>query len=159
MLLNFESLAGHSRIWIYQSNRKFYENELPTINEKLSSFLETWNNNSSDFKTGFEIKYDRFIIVGVESNENLTTALIDQLVSTIISLQMELEIELLDKLNVCFKQGKFISYKELIDFKKLIKGKAINAKTIVFNNLIETKSELQDNWEIPLADSWHNRFL
>jgi len=29
----------------------------------------------------------------------------------------------------------------------------------VFNNLIQTKDELENYWEIPITDSWYNRFL
>jgi len=62
-------------------------------------------------------------------------------------------------MNVCFKQGEFIQYKDLKEFRKLLKSKSVNDKTIVFNNLIQTKEELEDNWELPITDSWYNRFL
>jgi hypothetical protein len=52
-----------------------------------------------------------------------------------------------------------VQYKDLKDFQKLLKKKAVSEKTIVFNNLINTKEELENNWEIPITESWHNRFL
>ena len=62
-------------------------------------------------------------------------------------------------MNVSFKQGEFIAYKPLIDFKKLAKAKSVSPSTIVFNNLVATKQEYLENWEVPASESWHSRFV
>ena len=41
----------------------------------------------------------------------------------------------------------------------MAKAKSISKKTIVFNNLVQTKIEYLTNWEIPASDSWHARFF
>ena len=41
----------------------------------------------------------------------------------------------------------------------MIKNRSISKKTIVFNNLINNKSEFLNNWEVPIEESWHNRFF
>ena len=66
---------------------------------------------------------------------------------------------LLDRMNVSFKQGEFIAYKPLKDFKKLAKARSVSANTIVFNNLVATKQEYLENWEVPASESWHSRFV
>ena len=76
-----------------------------------------------------------------------------------LNLQQEYEVELLDKMNVCFKQGKYVQYKELKDFKKLLKDKALTGKSIVFDNLVTTKEEFENFWEVPISESWYGRFL
>lgn len=160
MFIDFEKLPESSKIWIYQSNRKFYKEETPEISQKLETFLSSWFDGEKEVIASFDIKYDRFIIIAVDQTlDHLTIDAIDKSVSFILSLQSTYEIELLDKINVCFKQGQYVQYKELKDFKKLLKSKAINENTIVFNNLINTKEELESDWEITLKDSWHNRFL
>ena len=35
----------------------------------------------------------------------------------------------------------------------------LDENTVVFNNLIEVKSDLDDNWEVPLSRSWHKQWL
>ena len=160
MLVEFDKLPDSSKIWIYQSDRKFYPEELPEIVEKTTLFLKGWTNKDKPIEASFLMRYDRFIIIGANDKENpLSIEAIDSSVGLIIDLQGTYKIELLDKLNVCFKQGEFVQYKDLKSFQKLIKNKSISAKTIVFNNLINTKEELEDNWEIPITESWHNRFL
>lgn len=160
MFVDFEKLPETSKIWIYQSDRKFYPNEIEGLKNKLEGFLSSWNDNGIDIIASYQLKYNRFIILAVdETIDSITVNAIDDSVRFILQLQLDYEVELLDKLNVCFKQGEFVQYKEVKEFKKLIKSKSISEKTIVFNNLINTKGELESDWEIPITESWHNRFL
>lgn len=160
MLVDFNSLPDNSKIWIYQSNRKFYPQELDTIKNKIETFLNQWTNNNESIQASYQIKYDRFILFAVDAtNISLSVNAIDQSVSFIIELQGIYSVELLDKLNVSFKQGEHVQYKDLKTFQKLVKSKSVSPKTIVFNNLINTKEELENNWEIPITESWHNRFI
>lgn len=160
MLVDFEKLPNTSKIWIYQSSRKFYANEIPKIIQKVEGFLTSWSENEKEIIASYQLKYDRFIIIGVDQTlESISVDAIDESVTFILQLQADYEVELLDKLNVSFKQGEFVQYKDLKEFQKLIKNKSISNKTIVFNNLINTKEELEENWEVPITESWHNRFL
>ena len=160
MLVEFDKLNDTAKIWIYQSSRKFYTEEVPEIKSKIETFLNQWMNNGSALETAYKFNYDRFIILAVNPpNEPLSVETIDNSVSFILDLQTEYKVELLDKLNVCFKQGEFVQYKDVKIFRKLLKNKSISSKTIVFNNLINTKEELTDNWEIPITESWHSRFI
>ncbi len=160
MLVDFEKLPDTSKIWIYQSSRKFYPEEIAEITQKTEGFLNSWKDEGNPIIASYKIFYDRFLIFVVDQTlEALSVAAIDDSVGFIFTLQNTYEVELLDKLNVSFKQGEFVQYKDLKEFQKLVKKKAVSEKTIVFNNLINTKEELENNWEIPITESWHNRFL
>lgn len=160
MLIDFDTMPGSSKIWIYQSDRKFYPQEVDEIIMKIEFFISQWENDNEQLQASYQLKYDRFLIIAVDTSKTiLTMETIDASVSFILGLQNQYKIELLDKLNVCFKQGEFVQYKELKAFQKLIKSRSISAKTIVFNNLINIKEELEYAWEIPITESWHNRFL
>ena len=65
----------------------------------------------------------------------------------------------MDKMNVSFKQGEFVAYKTLKDFREMAKNKSISRNTIVFNNLVTNIQEFNENWEVPASDSWHSRFI
>ena len=65
----------------------------------------------------------------------------------------------MDKMNVSYKQGEFIAYKTLLDFKKMAQQKAVSKNTIVFNNLVNNIAEFNENWEVPASESWHSRFI
>lgn len=159
MFVEFNSLSEEAKVWVYPSSRKFYPQEIDELKEKLQSFVEAWKQDDADFKASFELKYDRFIVFSAEEDAQLTNADIDQQVAFILQLQQEYEVELLDKMNVCFKQGEFIQYKDVKEFKTLLKKKSVSAKTVVFDNLVQTKGELENYWEVPITESWYNRFL
>ncbi|QTD38765.1 ABC transporter ATPase [Polaribacter batillariae] len=160
MLVEFDSIPEDAKVWIYPSSRKFYANEIDEVEQKVKNFVKTWKTDSENFKASYKILHNRFIVLAAD---HLTTTLsnkdIDASVAFILELQETYKVALLDKMNVCFKQGKYIQYKELKDFKKLLKNKAITAKTIIFDNLIATKQEFENHWQVAIEDSWYGRFL
>ncbi|RSK38587.1 ABC transporter ATPase [Mangrovimonas spongiae] len=160
MLVDFNTLPEESRVWIYQCNRSFTEDEIKKIEEKLAIFVENWTVHGSDLKAGFKIVYRRFIILAVDQNTNSASGCsIDASVHFIQQLEKEYNVDLMDKMNVSYKQGEFIAYKPLTDFRKMAKDKAVSKNTIVFNNLVTNIAEFNENWEVPASESWHSRFL
>ena len=160
MLVNFESLSETARVWIYQANRSFSEEELVEISAALDIFISEWTAHGSDLKAGYEIKYKRFIIIALDQDfASASGCSIDASVHFIQQLEKKYDVVLLDKMNVSYKQGIHIAYKPLGDFKKMAKDKAVSKNTIVFNNLVTNKYEYINNWEVPASDSWHGRFL
>ena len=160
MTVEFSSLPQTSRIWIYQCNRSFTLDEIQEISNKLQTFLEGWTSHGVDLKAAFEIRYKRFIVIGLDQNQQLASGCsIDASVHFIQQLETAFKVDLLDKLNVSYKQGDYIAYKPLKEFKKMVKDKAVSKNTIVFNHLVQTKAEYLDFWEVPAAESWHARFF
>ena len=160
MLVDFNELPDNARIWIYQADRSFTEGELQELEQSLTEFLKEWTAHGSHLHAGFEIRYKRFIVIGLDqTNVSASGCSIDASVHYIQSLEKKYQVELLDRMNASFKQGEFIAYKPLKDFKKLAKARSVSANTIVFNNLVATKQEYLENWEVPASESWHSRFV
>ncbi len=160
MLTEFNKLPDNSRVWIYQANRKLSDDEVAILSPKAKSFLEQWTAHGSDLEAGFEVKYNRFIVLGLnQANASASGCSIDASIRFIQSLEKEFEVDLLDKMNVTFYNGKYIAHKSLADFRKMAKARSVSPNTIVFNNLVNTKVEYLENWEVPAKESWHSRFL
>ncbi len=160
MLVEFSSLPETSRVWIYQANRSFTEQEIEEISLKLNDFITHWTAHGSDLHSSYTIKYKRFIVIGLNQDLNKATGCsIDASVSFIQQLEQDYQVDLLDKMNVSYKQGEFVAYKSLIDFRQMAKDKAVGPNTIVFNNLVNNIAEFNDSWEVPAKESWHNRFI
>jgi len=155
MIVNYSTLTETSKVFIYPANRKFYKDEFPVINKKIKNFLT----NFEGIDAFFEIKYQRFVIIVISEDTPLSIDQNDKLVVFIFSLEKEFKITLLDKINVCFKQGEYVQLKEISAFKKLIKNKGVSKKTIVFDNLISIKEEYDNYWEMPAEDSWISHFF
>ena len=160
MLVDFEQLPEDARIWIYQSNRPFTEEELNEIKPALDQFLTTWTAHGADLSAGYLIKYKRFMIIGLNQDLNRASGCsIDSSVRFIQNLEQKFGVDLMDKMNVTYKQGEYIAYKSLSDFKTMAKNKSVSANTIVFNNLVVNKADFEENWEVPASESWHARFI
>lgn len=160
MFIPFDNLPEESRIWIYQSNRKFSDEEIAEIENDLKSFIENWSAHGTSLEASYLLKYNRFIILAVNQEvQQATGCSIDSSVVFIQGLEQKYKVDLLDKMNVTFKNGEHIAHKSLIDFKRMAKEKAVTANTIVFNNLVNTIEEFNENWEVPAGESWHSRFF
>ncbi|HUH51307.1 MAG TPA: hypothetical protein VLZ11_04360 [Flavobacterium sp.] len=160
MLVPFDTLPEDTRVWIYQSNRKFTDQEVTEIDAAVKAFVEEWTAHGDELQGSYTIRYNRFIVLAVNQQIfEVSGCSIDGSVRFIQSLEQKYGVDLLDKMNVTYKTGEFVAYKSLLDFKKMAKEKAVTKDTIVFNNLVNTLGEFQDFWEVPAHESWHNRFF
>ncbi|MCM4167310.1 hypothetical protein KCTC52924_02893 [Arenibacter antarcticus] len=160
MLVEFNTLPDEARVWIYQASRSFSQEELGEVKLLLNEFIEDWTAHGSELRAGCEIRYNRFIVLALDQSINPASGCsIDASVNFILQLEKKYNIGLLDKMNVSYKQGDFVAYKTLVDFKKMAKQKAVSKNTIVFNNLVNNKMEYENHWEVPASESWHSRFM
>lgn len=160
MLTDFNTLPETSRIWIYQADRSFTSDELEEIKSEMDAFLKDWTAHGSNLKAGYEIRYKRFIVIALDQSQTSASGCsIDASVHFIQHLEKKYDVQLLDKMNVSYKQGEYIAYKTLTDFKKMAKQKAVSKNTVVFNNLVNNKQEYEEHWEVPASESWHGRFM
>ena len=160
MFTDYKNLPNNSRVWIYQSDREFNQKELEFIATKSEDFINQWTRHGDDLKGSFTIKYNQFLVLSVdESFNNVSGCSIDSSVRFIQELQNELQLDLMDKMNISFKDNETINVVKLTDFQRFAKEQKITSETIVFNNMIHTKEDLENNWEVSADKSWHKRFL
>ncbi|HLA55483.1 MAG TPA: hypothetical protein VK623_05260 [Flavobacterium sp.] len=160
MYVPFETLPEESKIWIYQSNRKFSDAEFAEIDAATQAFVESWAAHGTGLEASYQLKYNRFIILAVNQEpQSATGCSIDESVRFIQDLEKKYDVDLLDKMNVTYKLGEHIAHKPLTEFKKMAKDRAVTGNTIVFNNLVNTVGEWNEYWEVPANESWHSRFF
>lgn len=160
MYIAYDNLPDNSRIWIYQANRELTNDEIAYITTNTTDFINQWTRHGEDLKGSFTVKYNYFLVLAVdESFNDVSGCSIDTSVRFIKELEQKLAIDLTDKMNVSFKDGERINIVKLSDFQGFVKKGNINKNTMVFNNMVNTKKDFENNWEVPAKDSWHNRFL
>ena len=160
MLVDYNSLPDSARVWVYQSNRAFLENELLTIRKESAEFINSWTRHGDQLKGGFTILYNQFLVLAIdESFANASGCSIDSSVRFVQKLEGQLSVDLMNKLNISFKDGENINIVSMADFQHYAKTDKITSETIVFNNMVQTKEEVATKWEVPAKDSWHQRFL
>ncbi|MGJ8744735.1 ABC transporter ATPase [Polaribacter sp.] len=160
MFTEYKNLPNNSRVWIYQSDREFTNIEMESVAAKAEDFINQWTRHGDDLKGSFTIKYNQFLVLAVdESFNNVSGCSIDSSVRFVQQLENELQLDLMNKMNVTFKDNDHINLVKLSDFQKFAKEKKITSETIVFNNMVATKQDFENNWEVPAKQSWHKRFL
>jgi len=160
MIVDFQNMPDDSRIWTYQSDRDLLELEIAIINDKASSFLNTWQAHGKDLECSYSIINKRFIVIAVNENVNpIGGCSIDYSLQLINDISESINLNLLNRLVVNYKKDNKISSVSLNDLKKKIKDGTFSSETIIFNTAISKKAELLDNFEIKIRSSWLSKFL
>jgi hypothetical protein len=152
------NFSENSRVWIYQANRAFTAAEGCRLNDMLTGFTESWAAHGNLLAAGFEIRYSRFIILFVDEHRaGASGCSIDKSVSQMKAIEQEFGVTLFDRFDIAYKEGNEVVSVNRAQFEEMVRSARVNANTIVFNNLVQTKKELDTRWEIPFAESWHPR--
>ncbi len=160
MVLEFNELPGNSRVWVYQSSRAFTNEEVVRIEAKMLVFLKGWTRHGDALNAAAMVKYNQFIVLGIDENATSASGCsIDASVFFIKEIEKELQVVLLDRMQTAYKDNESINVVSLPEFHALVKENKIDKDTLVFNNIVSTKSEFESQWEIPAKLSWHKRYF
>jgi hypothetical protein len=148
--------SSHSRVWVYQSDRKLTDAEALQIQVQLDNFTTGWTAHNNQLLAKAEIRYNRFLILIVdESQAGASGCSIDKSVNFMKQLEQQFGINLFDRFNLAYRDGEEVLSVPRHQFEELLKTGKINTETVVFNNLAQNLTELQTKWEVPFKDSWH----
>lgn len=151
-------ISENSRIWIYQSDRILKQEEEAAILQVLEEFTSNWQAHGHDLAALGEVIYHKFIVLSVDEQvAGATGCSIDKSVALMKDIEQKFNINLFDRFQIAFKFNDELKSCGREEFEELIKNKHVNENTIVFNNLIQTRKELKNSWEIPFKESWHAR--
>ena len=165
MFLPFEKMPSSSRLWIYQSDREFTDNEVRMIKDILKNFLENWQAHGSSLSSSFEIRHHRFIILALnEELAKVTGCSIDKSVELMKAIEKRFEISLFDRTKVAYlskenKEENKIAITSLPKIKELVIEQKITSDTVVFDNLIQTKQQLDSQWKTKAINTWLKRYF
>jgi hypothetical protein len=157
MYLPFESMPGHSRVWIYQANRRLTTQEGDYLVKGLRNLCDQWAAHGVPLRTSYTFQFGQFIILAVD--DGASGCSIDDSVHQLQGFQQKLGIDLFDRSQVAFRQADQIVLHPLKELKHLFEGRTLTADTIAFNNLVSTKDEWEKQWQAPVRESWLSRHL
>lgn len=154
------SLALSSRVWIYQSSRPFSNEELPKLKNHLQQFAQGWVSHNRQLKAHADVLHNQFLVLMVdESMAGASGCSIDKSVHFMQQLEQAYNTNLFDRMTFAWKDGEEVKTASSQDFAAHYKNGSINDQTLVFDNLVKTKGELEEKWLKPLNESWHRRFV
>mgnify|MGYP006082577093 FL=1 len=160
MYVSFNLLPPNAKVWIYQSDRNLSNIDIELIEREVKLFLNNWSSHNKEIESSFEIRYNRFLIIGLNENINSASGCsIDKSLNFIKDLQSLLEVNFLNRLDVAYKTGNDINSISLSEFQTMIREKKLSKDSIVYNNMIGSKKSYINNWETTIENSWHKKFL
>lgn len=154
-MTTLSDLLPDSRIWIYQSSREFTADETQQINQLAKEFVNNWAAHGAPLMAAAEILYNRFLIIGVNENQaSASGCSIDKSVGLVKKIEVDFNTNLLDRMLIAYRQGGQIKACKLTQISALLAKSEITLNTVIFNNLVSTKKDWDENWQIALKDSW-----
>ena len=60
--MNYQELADHGRVWIYQTDRRLSDAEVNEIQAHGAKFIDQWAAHGSELQAAFEVFYNQFIV-------------------------------------------------------------------------------------------------
>ena len=158
--MEYLTYPDNAKAWVYQSNRILDEDEVNYLKVQLDDFVSSWESHGNLLKATFEIFNNLFVVFFVdEEGDTMCGRAQDASVKLMKQLAEELEVDFLDRMVQSYKKGEQVKVVHMNDFPKLLADKEISEDTIVFNNMVTTKIDFDNNWEVPLKKSWHKQFL
>jgi len=150
-----QNLHADSRVWIYQANRIFSIQEALAIEEILNEFSDQWKSHGVPVKGAACLFFGQFIIlIADETATGVSGCSTDSSVRMIKDIENRFGVSLFDRTTLAFVVKDKLQLLPMTQLQYAIDNGFVNGNTAYFNNLVQTKDELEKRWIIPLKDSW-----
>ena len=152
------SFSPQSKVWIYQSNRAFTNEEVAAIELKINDFASQWKAHGHQLQAKAEVLYNFFLVFTVdEASAGVTGCSIDASVRVVKELEKEYNVDLFNRFNMAYLVDGKVVVASKEDFETLINIKSVGPTTIVFNNMVQTLGDFETKWQVPFEESWHKQ--
>lgn len=144
-----------SRVWIYQSNRLFALSEALNIENLLKNFIVNWKSHGASVKGHADLLFGQFIVFMADSTATgVSGCSTDSSVHLVKEIEKAFKVDLFDRQLLAFIVKEKVQLLPLSQLQYAVSNQFIDPDTIYFNNLVQSKAELESNWMIPVKDSW-----
>jgi hypothetical protein len=149
------SFHPESRVWIYQSNRIFSLGEALTIEDILKEFASQWKSHGVPVKGAAYLFFGQFIVLMAdETATGVSGCSTDSSVRLIKDIEQKFHVNMFDRTSLAFVVKDKLQLLPMAQLQYAADNGFIDGDTLYFNNLVQTKQELEDKWIIPLKESW-----
>lgn len=147
--------APDSRVWVYQSSRMFMLSEALHVEDLLNNFTENWQSHGSPVKGYGNLFFGQFIVLMADERATgVSGCSTDSSVRLIKQIEQLFKVNMFDRQNLAFMVNDKIQLLPMAQLQYAIDNNFISPDTTYFNNLVQTKEELENNWMVPVKDSW-----
>ena len=160
MYVDFDSLPGSSRIWIYSGDRKFSRKEEDGIADGLRAFCDQWNAHGEPLKSSFKIEFSQFVIFVVDEDaQSPSGCSIDGSVRVLKSIGDRTGIDFFDRTRIPFWINNEIAFVPLGELKGAFKDGTLAPDALTLNVMARSKGEWEAGTKTRADKSWLSRFI
>ena len=153
-----ENFSPDSRVWIYQSSRLFTLNEAFEIEDMLNGFTAQWLSHGVPVKGAAYLFFGHFIVLMAdEKATGVSGCSTDSSVRLIKEIESRFKVNMFDRTSLAFVVKDKIQLLPLSQLQYAVDNSFITPDTPYFNNLVQTKEDLENKWLIPVKESWLNK--
>ena len=150
-----ENFADESRVWIYQSSRLFGLAEAFEIEEFINKFTAEWRSHGADIDAYGNLFFGQFIVLMADERKaGVSGCSTDSSVRFIKDLGERFAVDFFNRTNLAFVVKDKIQLLPMSQLSYAVQNFFIDGNTLYFNNLVQTKQELEEKWIIPIKSSW-----
>jgi len=155
-----ENFSPSSRVWIYQSSRVFTLSEALDIEALLNKFASEWRSHGADVDAYANLFFGQFIVLMAdETRAGVSGCSTDSSVRFVKELGDKFSVDFFNRTSLAFLVKEKIQLLPMSQLQYAIENHFIDQDTLYFNNLVQTKQELEENWIIPVKNSWISKRL
>lgn len=156
----YEELPANTRVWIYQSDTPFAEEDVQQVKSYIDQFARSWVSHNQQLRAYGDLLHDRFVLLMVdESQAGASGCSIDKSVAFLKALQAEYGVDLFDRMRFSYLADQEVQTVSRDEFVRLYEEGLIDDETLVFDTLVNTKEDFAEKWIKPLGKSWHKRMV
>jgi len=153
-LLN-DNFHPQSRVWVYQANRVFFLQEAFDVEDMLNEFAQQWQSHGTPVKGAGYLFFGQFVILMAdETATGVSGCSTDSSVRLIKDIEQKFNVNMFDRLNLAFVVKDKVQLLPMAQLQYAADNGFIDSDTLYFNNLVQTKEELENKWIIPVKESW-----
>ena len=153
-LLN-DDFDPDSRVWVYQSNRLFTISEALQVEEMIDQFAKNWLSHGVPVKGAAHLFFGQFVVLMAdETATGVSGCSTDSSVRMIKDIEQHFGVNLFDRTSLAFVVTDKVQLLPMAQLQYAIDNGFITGNTSYFNNIVQTKDELETRWIVPLKDSW-----
>ncbi len=159
MLIPFNKMPDHARVWVYQTDRNLSDAEVQYIQQTLDFQINNWAAHGAALVGAATVLHKRFVVVSVDENHNQASGCsIDASTNWLKNLGAEMSLNFFDR-SVAYIQGDEIKMVEMLKIKPLVAEGILTPNTLIFNNLVPNMGQFRKAWNVSAGDSWMKRYF
>jgi hypothetical protein len=157
---SLKSMPAHARVWVYKSATPLSSEEQQLVARRGAAFTSSWAAHGAPLDAAVEVMYGHFVVIAVDEQQARASGCsIDKSVQFIRQLEQELSRTLTDRMVVVYERDGEVRTSRVEHLPELIDQSVLHADSIVYDDLVASRGDLETRFRVPLKNSWMERFL